>query len=181
MDNTPSLSTVSEGDKAGRRAGIALGVTIAATAAAMWVLGSSAYLWIKSIHVVAVMSWMAGLLYLPRLFIYHCDAQNGSQQSETFKVMEQRLLNIIMTPAMIVSWVLGLWLGWKAGFLASGWFHVKLLAVVALSGAHGYLAASARAFAEDRNQKPTRHWRIVNEVPTLLMILIVVLVIVKPF
>jgi protoporphyrinogen IX oxidase len=181
MDTHPTLKVESEGEKAGRRAGIALGVTVATTAFAIWLFGSSAYLWIKAIHVVAVMSWMAGLLYLPRLFIYHCDADAGSKQSETFKVMEQRLLNIIMTPAMIVSWTLGLWLGWKSGFFSAGWFHVKLLSVFALTGAHGYLSASARAFAEDRNVKPARHWRMINEVPTLLMIVIVVLVIVKPF
>jgi protoporphyrinogen IX oxidase len=170
-----------DGRKSGRRAGVALAATTVATIAVVWIFGSAAYLWIKSIHVVAVMSWMAGLLYLPRLFIYHCDARPGSEQSETFKTMEQRLLNIIMTPAMVVSWALGLWLGWQAGFMTSGWFHAKLLAVAALTGAHGYLSISVREFGNDRNTKPARHWRIINEVPTVLMILIVVLVIVKPF
>lgn len=136
---------------------------------------------LKALHIIAVIAWMAGLLYLPRLFIYHCDAPAGSQQAETFKVMERRLLTIIMTPAMMVSWVLGLWLAWSAGVLLSGWFLAKLGCVVALSGAHGYLAGAVRRFAADANEQPARHWRIVNEVPTLLMIAIVILVIVKPF
>ncbi|MGD9785531.1 MAG: protoporphyrinogen oxidase HemJ [Hyphomicrobiaceae bacterium] len=163
------------------RAAVALGITAAATAAAIFVLGDAAYPWVKAVHVIAIISWMAGMLYLPRLFIYHCDAPSGSQQSETFKVMERRLLEIIINPAMIVSWVLGLWLGWKGGFFSEGWFHVKLVAALALSGVHGYFSASVRAFREDRNARPPRHWRILNEVPTLLMIAIVVLVIVKPF
>ncbi|MEW5963558.1 MAG: protoporphyrinogen oxidase HemJ [Pseudomonadota bacterium] len=147
----------------------------------MLVLGEGAYLWVKAVHVVAIISWMAGMLYLPRLFIYHCDAPKGSAMSETFKVMERRLLTIIVNPAMIISWVLGLWLAWKAGFLADGWFHAKLAAALALSAVHGYFSAAVRRFGEDRNDKPARHWRIVNEVPTLLMTAIVVLVIVKPF
>jgi protoporphyrinogen IX oxidase len=179
VDKNPLTSD--DGEKSGRRAGIALAATVAATALAMVLLGSRAYEWIKAVHVIAVISWMAGLLYLPRLFIYHCDAPIGSTQSETFKVMERRLIKIIMLPAMIVTWVLGLWLAWRSGFYVSGWFHVKMLAVVALTGAHEYLAASARRFGEDRNSKPARHWRIVNEVPTVLMVLIVILVIVKPF
>lgn len=105
----------------------------------------------------------------------------SSKQSETFKVMERRLLQIIINPAMIVSWVLGLWLAWKAGYFSDGWFHAKLALALALSAVHGYFSASVRAFAEDRNVKPARHWRIINEVPTLLMIGIVILVIVKPF
>lgn len=165
----------------GKRAAIALGATVAATAAAIFALGDAAYLWVKAVHVIAIISWMAGMLYLPRLFIYHCEAEKGSKQSETFKVMERRLLQIIINPAMLVSWVLGLWLAWQAGFFTSGWFHAKLLLVVGLSAVHGYFSASVRAFAEDRNTKPPRHWRIVNEVPTLLMIGIVILVIVRPF
>ena len=164
-----------------KRAAIALGVTVAATAAAILILGDAAYLWVKAVHVIAIISWMAGMLYLPRLFIYHCDAPKGSAQSETFKVMERRLLQIIINPAMIVSWVLGLWLAWSAGYFSDGWFHAKLALALALSGVHGYFSASVRAFAEDRNSKTARHWRIMNEVPTLLMIGIVILVIVKPF
>jgi putative membrane protein len=139
------------------------------------------YDWIKALHVVAIISWMAALLYLPRLFIYHCAAAPGSEKSETFKIMERRLLKAIMTPAMIVSWLAGLYLAWSANWWTSGWFIVKLIAVVALSGAHMFLAAETRRFAEDRNQRPARFFRVVNEIPTLLMIVIVVFVIVKPF
>lgn len=163
------------------RAAVALAITAAAVGAAMLLLGDRAYEWVKAAHVIAIISWMAGMLYLPRLFIYHCDAPKGSQQSETFKVMEQRLLHIIINPAMIFSWTLGLWLAWKAGFLMSGWFHAKLLLALLLSGVHGYFSASVRRFAEDRNEKTARHWRIVNEAPTVLMMGIVVLVIVKPW
>ena len=163
------------------RAGIALAITVLLTAAVAAISGERAYPWIKAVHVVAIISWMAGLLYLPRLFIYHCDAEKGSVQSETFKVMERRLLTIIMTPAMVIAWVLGLWLAWTGNHLAQPWFLAKLAAVLALSAVHGYFSASVRAFNEDRNAKPPRHWRMVNEIPTVLMIAIVVLVIVKPF
>ena len=139
------------------------------------------YLWLKALHIVAVISWMAGLLYLPRLFVYHAVAAPGSEQSETFKVMERRLLKAIMTPAMIVAWAAGLILVWKGGWATAGWLHAKLALVIVLSGAHGYLAARVRAFAEDRNDKSQKFFRILNEVPTLLMLAIVVLVIVKPF
>ena len=175
------MTTAVEEKSAAARAGTALVATVAVTALFIWLFGERSYLWVKSVHVIAIISWMAGLLYLPRLFIYHCDAPKGSQQSETFKVMESRLLNIIMTPAMVISWVLGLWLAWQSGFFSSGWFHAKLALTLGLSGVHGYFSASARRFREDRNDKPPRHWRIVNEVPTLLMVAIVVLVIVKPF
>lgn len=175
------MTTAVEEKSAGARAGSALFVTIAITALVIWLFGDAAYLWVKSIHVVAIISWMAGLLYLPRLFIYHCDAPKGSVQSETFKVMESRLLNIIMTPAMVISWVLGLWLAYHAGLFSSGWFHAKLALTLGLSGVHGYFVASARRFSQDANDKPPRHWRIVNEIPTLLMVGIVILVIVKPF
>jgi protoporphyrinogen IX oxidase len=139
------------------------------------------YLWIKALHVVAVISWMAALLYLPRLFVYHCEAQQGSQQSETFKVMERRLLRVIATPAMLVAWVSGLWLAYQAGLFTAGWLHAKLLAVVALSALHGINAKWVKDFALDRNQRSGRFYRIANEVPTMLMIAIVILVIVKPF
>ncbi len=163
------------------RAGVALGLTALGAIAIAAFVGQRAYDWIKALHVIAIISWMAGMLYLPRLFIYHCDAEKGSQQSETFKVMESRLLRVIINPAMVFAWITGLWLAWQSGFYKSGWFHAKFLLVVLLSGAHGYLSANVRAFNEDRNTKPARHWRIVNEVPTVLMIGIIVLVIVKPF
>ena len=168
-------------EKPAGRAAIALAVTVIAVGLAIFLLGEAAYLWVKAVHVIAIIAWMAGMLYLPRLFIYHCDAPAGSKQSETFKVMEKRLLRIIMNPAMIVSWVLGLWLAWQAGWFSEGWFHAKLLLVFLMSGVHGYFSAAVRHFAEDRNGKTTRHWRIMNEVPTILMFAIVILVIVKPF
>jgi putative membrane protein len=169
------------GSSASRRAGIAVVATVAVAAVTMWLLSAGAYPWIKALHVVAVISWLAGLLYLPRLFVYHADAVAGSQPSETFKVMERRLLTVIMTPAMAITWVLGLWLAWQGGYLAAPWLHAKLALVIALSALHGYLAAATRAFSEDRNSKPAKHWRLVNEIPTVLMIAIIILVIVKPF
>jgi putative membrane protein len=163
------------------RAATAIALTAVVTAGLVLALGDRAYLWIKAAHVIAIISWMAGMLYLPRLFIYHCDAPKGSVQSETFKVMERRLLTIIINPAMIFAWVFGLWLAWAGNHFSAGWFHAKLVLVLLLSAAHGYLSAAVRAFQEDRNTKPARHWRLVNEVPTILMIGIVILVIVKPF
>ena len=139
------------------------------------------YLWIKSLHVIAVIAWMAGLLYLPRLFVYHCEAPVGSQMSETFKVMERRLLRAIMTPAMILAWITGLTLAAQAGFFSAGWLHLKLTLVVIMSGAHGYLSRCVRSFAADANQRGHTFYRVLNEVPTLLMIGIVMAVIVKPF
>lgn len=162
------------------KAGIALVATVLFALALMLIMGDAAYLWIKAIHVIAIISWMAGMLYLPRLFVYHAETEPGSETSETFKVMEQRLLNIIMTPAMMVSWGLGLWLAWQHDLFSSGWFHIKLLAVLGLSATHGYLAASVRRFANDASDKTARHWRIVNEIPTILMIVAVVLVVVQP-
>jgi putative membrane protein len=166
---------------AARRAGLALAVTVAITGVVILVFGRTAYDWIKAVHVIAIISWMAGLLYLPRLFIYHCDAPKGSDQSRTFAVMEGRLLNIIMTPAMVVSWVLGLWLAVQAGWFAAGWFHAKLALVVGLSAVHGYFSVAVRRFAAEANTVSPRHWRMINEVPTLLMVAIVILVVVKPF
>jgi protoporphyrinogen IX oxidase len=139
------------------------------------------YEWIKALHILAVIAWMAAMLYLPRLFVYHAGVAVGSEASETFKVMERRLLKAIMTPAMIVVWIAGLWLMWDGGFLASGWMHAKLTLVVILSGIHGWFAVMAKAFAADRNTRDARFFRIVNEVPTLLMIAIVIFVVVKPF
>ncbi|MEQ8824111.1 MAG: protoporphyrinogen oxidase HemJ [Filomicrobium sp.] len=163
------------------RAFVALGITVAATAAAIFLLGSEAYNWVKAVHVIAVIAWMAGMLYLPRLFVYHADSEVGSQQSETFKLMEYRLTTIIMNPAMIVAWVLGVWLAWQGDFFSDGWFHGKLLLVIAMSAVHGMLSASVRRFAEDKNTRSAKYWRMMNEVPTLLMFGIVILVIVKPF
>ena len=138
-------------------------------------------LWLKALHVIAVISWMAGLLYLPRLFVYHCEAESGSKQAETFKAMEQRLLRLIMNPAMIVVWVTGPLLAWQMGVMHDRWLAVKLVLVILLSGYHHALVKWFKAFAADRNQHPARYFRIANEVPTLLMVAIVVLVVVKPF
>ena len=138
------------------------------------------YLWIKSLHIIADMAWMAGLLYLPRLFVYHADTRSGSEQSETFKVMERRLLRYIMTPAMLIAWASGLFLAHQAGFFAAGWFHGKLLLVIMMSGIHGYCAMMVKAFADEKNYKSSRFFRVLNEAPTVLMIGAVVLVVVKP-
>jgi putative membrane protein len=142
------------------------------------------YLWIKALHIIAVIAWMAGMLYLPRLFVYHCEAEPGSKQSETFKVMERRLLRAIIDPAMAATWLLGLWLVWLMGWEAfrhAGWLHAKLVLVIAMSAVHGLFARYVRDFASDRNQHSQRFYRITNEAPTVLMIAIVILVVVKPF
>ncbi|GAA0784808.1 protoporphyrinogen oxidase HemJ [Roseibium denhamense] len=139
------------------------------------------YLWVKAIHVISIIAWMAGLLYLPRLFVYHVDAEVGSVQSETFKVMERRLLKAIMTPAMIASWVFGLWTAYELNAWSDGWFHAKLLLVFIMSGFHGHLAKCVKTFAADQNTRSTRYFRMINEVPTVIMIVVVIMVIVKPF
>ena len=139
------------------------------------------YPWLKALHVIAVIAWMAGMLYLPRLFVYHCEAAPGSRQSETFKVMERRLLKAIINPAMVVSWVLGLWLAWSGGWYASGWLQVKVLLVLLMFGLHGFLVRCVREFAADQNRRSAKFYRFVNEVPTILMIGIVILAVVKPF
>jgi putative membrane protein len=139
------------------------------------------YDWIKAIHVITVISWMAALLYLPRLMVYHCGAEQGSAQSATFKVMEWRLLHFVATPAMLVAWATGLWLMSEGGYGRAGWMHGKLALVVALSAWHGVNVKWVKDFQYDRNRRPSRFYRIANEVPTLLMIAIVVLVVVKPF
>lgn len=174
-------NSAASGGQALRRAAIAIAIFLFLAALLYMVAPEDFYPWAKAIHVIAVISWMAGMLYLPRLFVYHAETERGSQQSETFKVMERRLLRGIINPAMVISWAFGLWLAWKGFGFQGGWLHAKLAAVVALSAVHGYFSAAVRKFAEDRNEKPARHWRIVNEIPTLLMIIIVVLVIVKPF
>lgn len=141
----------------------------------------AAYPWIKALHVIAVISWMAGMLYMPRLFIYHGDCRPDSDQARTFGVMEDRLMTVIMKPAMMISWILGLYMAWTVFEFQGGWLHAKLLAVVALSGVHEYFAKSVKAFGRGEYVRNVRFWRLMNEVPTLLMIAIVILVIVKPF
>ena len=140
------------------------------------------YPWLKAVHVLAMVAWMAGLLYLPRLFVYHAGAGVGTPQSETFKVMERRLLKAITTPAMLIVWVTGLWLAFASGYIkGAGWLHAKIGLVLLLSGFHGFLSASTKRFATDRNTRSAGFYRAVNEIPTVLLIGIVVLVIVKPF
>lgn len=142
---------------------------------------SAYYLWLKAFHVLSIIAWMAAILYLPRLMVYHVAAPIGSPQSETFKVMERRLLRAIGTPAMLASWIFGLALIHVTGAWGAGWLHAKLAAVVGLTAVHMYLARAVRTFADDRNAHGDRFYRIVNELPTLLMIVAVVMVIVKPF
>ena len=137
--------------------------------------------WLRALHIVAVIAWMAGLLYLPRLFVYHCDAEKGSTQSETFKVMERRLLRGIMNPAMILVWVLGLWMAYRAGWWHAGWFQMKLALVVGLTVVHHLFGRWRKDFEADRNTRTARFFRFWNEVPTLLLIAIVLLVVLKPF
>ncbi|HEV8027945.1 MAG TPA: protoporphyrinogen oxidase HemJ [Stellaceae bacterium] len=146
-----------------------------------WLL--PAYPWVKALHIVSVVAWMAGLLYLPRLFVYHASARIGSETSETFKVMERRLLRGIMNPAMIAAYAFGILLLLTPGVVdwRMGWIYVKLASVVALTLVHHRLAVWCKDFAADANHRPARLFRIVNEVPTLLLLLIVVMVVVKPF
>ena len=143
---------------------------------------SPLYPWIKALHIVAVIAWMAGLLYLPRLFVYHCAAPPGSAQSETFKVMERRLLRGIMNPAMIATYLLGGLLLATPGVVdwQAGWIYAKLALVGGLTVLHHLCGCWRADFAADRNRHGPRFYRIANEVPTVLMIGIVILVVVKP-
>jgi len=155
--------------------------TVAVPLSALMLLEPDGFIepWIKAVHIIAVIGWMAGMLYLPRLFVYHCQAEDDSPQAQTFKLMERRLLRIIINPAMIVVWITGLWMAWKLFGLHGGWLHLKIMIVLFLSGFHGFLAGSTRRFAEDRNTLSQKTWRILNEVPTLLMIIAVIVVVVK--
>ena len=148
-------------------------------------MAASIYEWIKAFHIIAVIAWMAGMLYLPRLFVYHCAAELGSVQSETFKVMERRLLRAIINPAMVATWVFGLWIAWLGPDSHTGWFRfewlqAKLVLVVVLSGVHGLFARWMKDFANDRNKHSAKFYRIMNEIPTILMIGIVLLAVLKP-
>jgi protoporphyrinogen IX oxidase len=149
---------------------------------AIW-QSSEFYLWVKAFHVIAVIAWMAGMLYLPRLFVYHCETAPGSAESERFKVMERKLLRMIINPAMIAVWILGLTLSFLPATDAwhQGWFHAKFALVIAMSGVHGLFASWVKVFARDANTRPQRFYRLWNEVPTVLMVVIVILVVVKPF
>ena len=137
--------------------------------------------WIKAFHVIAVIAWMAGMLYLPRLFVYHSEVPLGSPQSQMLKMHERLLLRRIVNPAMIAVWILGLTLAYVTGAYEDTWLQIKFVLVLAMSGLHGFFAASVKRFARDANTYSTRFWRIVNEVPFVLVIFIVILVVVKPF
>ena len=138
-------------------------------------------LWVKALHIISVIAWMAGMLYLPRLFVYHAEATRGSEASEIFKVMERRLLKAIVNPSMILVFLTGFTLVYLTGDWRDGWWQAKFILVLGLAGLHGYFARCVRSFAEDRNERPARFYRFLNEAPTILMVFIVVLAVVKPF
>jgi protoporphyrinogen IX oxidase len=142
---------------------------------------SNVYLWLKVLHILAVISWLAGMLYLPRLFVYHAESPQGSPQAKTFVVMETRLMHVILLPAMLVTWATGVTLALKGEFFPAGWLHAKLALVIALSALHGYFAKVRKDFAEERDPHGPVFYRSLNEVPTVLMAGIVILVIFKPF
>jgi len=146
-----------------------------------WGKFNNMYLWLKALHIIAVIAWMAGMLYLPRLFVYHAASKPGSEQSETFKVMERRLLRFIMTPAMIVTWLIGMVLMLQGHWLGASWFHAKFVLVLAMTALHGLFSRWVNEFALGRNRHAPKFYRIVNEIPTVLLILIVLLAVVKPF
>jgi putative membrane protein len=139
------------------------------------------YLWIKAFHIVAVIAWMAGMLYLPRLFVYHAGVAAGSEQSETFKVMERRLLKAIINPAMVATWLLGLILVWLGDWHTARWMWAKFVLVIVMSAVHGQFVRYWRDFAADRNRHSQKFYRVINEVVTVLLVLIVILVVLKPF
>lgn len=150
------------------------------TALVLWV-PSRLYLWLKALHVVAVIIWIAGMFYLPQLFADHCEAEAGTRQAQAFKRMEQRVLTVIVNPAMVVSWAVGLWLVGDGGWMLAGWLQAKVALVLLLSGVHGYLVRWANDFGRDDNRHSPRFYRTVNELLTIMMMGIVVLAVVKPF
>lgn len=140
------------------------------------------YYWLLSLHIISVISWMAGMFYLPRLFVYHTRLEIGSDASEMFKEMERKLMRIIINPAMTASWIFGLAMSFgQDSWHAGGWFYVKFLAVLILSGFHGFLSRWRKDFERDENKHSEKYFRMMNEVPTILMIIVVFMVILKPF
>jgi putative membrane protein len=164
-----------------RRAAIAIVVTAMLIGVLIAWHPRGLYPWLKAFHVIAVIAWMAGMLYLPRLFVYHCTAEAGSKQSETFKLMEQRLLRVIINPAMVVTWALGIWLAIDGAWYRAPWLQMKFVLVLVMSALHGFFTRWVRDFGADRNAHSEKFYRIINEVPTVIMILIVILAVVKPF
>lgn len=145
-------------------------------------LFSQNYEWLRALHIISIIAWMAGMLYLPRLFVYHADAKKGSELSEKFKIMERRLLKIIMNPASIFAWLFGgLMIYANPGMMSDGWIHVKLLCVVLMTGLHHGFMKYVKVFAADENKRSAKFYRIMNEVPTALMIIIVIMAVVQPF
>jgi len=139
------------------------------------------YEWLKALHIISVISWMAGMLYLPRLYVYHATAKIGSELSETLKIMERRLLRFIINPAMIATYIFGIWmLTINSALLHEPFMHIKFTAIVGMQICHALLARYRRAFAQDRNTHSAKFFRILNEVPTILMIFIVIMVVVRP-
>lgn len=181
MSNPNAQLTTGAGKKAALRAFMALVVFLFMAMLIFVVSPGQRYLWVQALHVVAVISWMAGMVYLPRLFVYHADAQSGGEADVTFKVMERRLLKVIMTPAMLISWVAGLWLAVTAAFYIDVWFWIKIAAVVGMTAMHFYLAGSVKRFDRGENTIAAGRWRALNEIPTVLMIVAVIMVVVKPF
>lgn len=140
------------------------------------------YDWLRALHIISVIAWMAGMLYLPRLFVYHADAQKGSDKSETFKIMERKLLKIIMNPAFVAAWVFGLLMLWaNPSLMSEGWMHVKLTGIIVLSGLHHVYARWVKKFAKDENTRPAKFYRIWNEAPALIMVVIVIMAVAEPF
>jgi protoporphyrinogen IX oxidase len=174
------MSATDSGARSGLRAGIAIAVFLMA-AALLYAFSNNAYLWFKALHITAVITWMAGLFYLPRLFIYHHDKAVGSESSETFKVMEYRLYRFIMNPSVMIAWAFGLFIAWDGGWFPAGWLHVKLAAVIAMTVAHVYFGRAVRSFGRDKRPLTVRQWRLLNEIPAVLMIVIVLMAVLKPF
>jgi putative membrane protein len=139
------------------------------------------YTWIKAAHIFMVIAWMAGMLYLPRLFVYHARATKGSELSETLKVMERRLMRGIINPAMVLTWILGIALASIGDHWSEGWLHGKLVLVLGMSGVHGALSRWRKQFERDQNRHSEKFYRVMNEVPAVLLIGILILVVVKPF
>ncbi|MCB1532227.1 MAG: protoporphyrinogen oxidase HemJ [Alphaproteobacteria bacterium] len=143
---------------------------------------SQNYEWLRALHIISIIAWMAGMLYLPRLFVYHAEAKKGSDKAETFKVMERRLLKVIMNPAFVAAWLFGGLMLWaNPALLSAPWMHVKLTAIVLMTGLHHVFAKWVKVFAADQNTRAAKFYRIMNEVPTALMIIIVIMAVAQPF